>query len=250
MKPYLNYAVISLISILFASCQSSLERHQDRALLSIQKRFPELPIEKGKFKEHYELVRSVEISHPAIKMALYEPQTLEDKQYVILLSNAEGQCYAVPYPSLRYKSYWNYVFDTSQKPAPLQGGNFESEINKALATLKLNTQYDGNTVLSEMFRSLLGCHYISRIDSLDLDPKSEHCKGYADSCMVMQNKTFKAVMNGANTDEYWTSMAYWSKDGRIFHFDKLEGSYLNKAAYFKIKVFRLPCVIDLHTFRL
>ncbi|WP_158826737.1 hypothetical protein [Mucilaginibacter lacusdianchii] len=250
MKPYLNYAVTSLISILFASCQFSLKRYQNQALLSIQKRFPELPIEKGKFKEGYELVRSVEISHPAVTMALYSPQTFEDKQYVILLSNAEGQCYAVPYPSLRYKSYWNYVFDTSKKPAPLKGGNFEYEINKALSTLNLNTQYDGNTVLSEMFRSLLGCHYIRRVDSLELDPKNERYKGYADSCMVMQSKTFKTIMNGASTDKYWRSMAYWSNDGRIFHFDKLDGPDPNKTAYFKIRVFRLPCVVDPCVFRI
>jgi hypothetical protein len=60
----------------------------------------------------YELVRSVRNGVRNFEVQLYStPSSVEDNQEIIVLINQQGQVYAIPFFSNKYRDYWNFQFD-------------------------------------------------------------------------------------------------------------------------------------------
>src|SRR4051812_23217870 len=137
MKPYFFYIAILVVGCL-TGCKPNFEEQTNRAIVDASNRFRQLPLLDSKVVGHFEQLRKVELIHPGVTMQLYAPTDVYYKQQVLVLSNPKGIFYAIPLPSIRFKSYWNFLYDTTPKPLPLKAGTFESEINKALDTLQLN----------------------------------------------------------------------------------------------------------------
>lgn len=239
MKPVITCYIILIAAI--TACQPNLQSQTDRAVAIAKFKFSNLAIESP---QEYELVRKLEIRHPAAMIQLLQPikQSNGDGQ-IIVLSNTQNQFYAVPLPLTRYKSYWNFVYDTTSPNNELIAGTFETELNKALDTLGLNKGYDGLDVINELFTSLLQARRLSKLDTPTLKPVNIQPHVYPDSCIKMGRKTYQRLVGPMRKDKYWFSHLYRDNSDRIFLVDSVSTVKEGKKCY-HFNIYRQPCVIE------
>ncbi|HEX8020601.1 hypothetical protein [Mucilaginibacter sp.] len=243
MKPITLLSIIVITALTLASCSGSFELKTYDAIKSAKKKFPNLVIFDGK---EYELVRCLSISDTQAKIQLFQPATSPDRlQLMLVISNSSSQFYAIPVPSIRFKSYWDFVYDTSSKQVGSGEKTFETEINKALDTLKLNVGYDGSKVLNEIFVSVLQARVINKTDSANLKVRYLKKSTFPDSCEIIAKQNYEAIARSAIQDSlrYFYEGDVFLKGQKIFNINYLPLKQ-GKKTYYKIEVYRQPCVID------
>ncbi|MEO3406647.1 hypothetical protein AAFN85_22215 [Mucilaginibacter sp. CAU 1740] len=244
MKPTTLLSIIFVVitSLILASCSKSFESKTYAAISAAKKRFPNLVIFDGK---EYELVRCLNIPNPQVKIQLFRPTKSPDRlQQMLVISNGNNQFYSIPVPSARFKSYWNFVYDTDSDKVNKASATFETEFNKALDTLKLNIDYDGPQVLNELFVSVLQARVINKTDSTNLTISHNHKLNFSDSCQTVDQQNHKAIAKSAVEDsiKYFQRGSVFLTDQKIINYSIVKQG---KKMYFKIEVYRQPCIMDI-----
>jgi hypothetical protein len=245
MKPKTLLSIIAITSLTLASCYQSIESRTYEAIDAAKSRFPNLVIPGGK---EYKLVRSVTIPEPKVQIQLLEykgPSNL-----ILVISNGNNQFYAIPCPAIKFKNYWDFVYDTEPKPVYSKNQTFETELNKALEKLQLNVGRDGLFVLDEVFISVLNARVINKTDSANLT-MSRGKLNFPDSCQMVDKQNYKTIAKSALKDsvENFQWGYVFMTDNKIIN---INSPILkrNKKAYFKIEIYRKPCIIDIEPINL
>lgn len=165
--------IFSFFSILI-SCKNEKKTITDKEVVSdLIQRYPELAQDTiGK----YELKRTIIVSDKKVGIKLYS----SDNEYhtphtIILINNAKGEKYAIPFFSNNARKYWNFENEAKTYKSTTYNSLFEKEFIVAINRLKLNdTLGTGGDVLYEIFHSLLHFHQVTEFDKDYLDDLGRH----------------------------------------------------------------------------
>jgi len=243
MKPIALLSIVLFTALTLISCSAGFESKTYEAIKSAKIKFPNLVILDGK---EYEVVRSLNISKPEARIQLFQPAKSPDRlQQILVISNSNNQFYAIPIPSIRFKSYWNFVYDTTPIQMHSATATFEAELNKALDILKLNNGYDGRIVLNEIFISVLQATSVNKTDSANLKINGYGTRTFPDTCLMVDEENYKSILKSAQSDSlvnFYIGSVFLNHQ-RIFDIN-YPALKQGKKTYYKIDVYRQPCVMD------
>jgi len=227
---------------------------QDKDITTIDSlinRFPQLQMVSNNRSHDYNLVRSVLLENPSITIKLYsQPDSVDDKQQIILVTNSNLHSYWIPVFSNTYRDYWKFQSDSSSLGAKRINSTFEKELNTCLDSLNLNdTIGTAGKVVNEILYSLLHCQDISISDSSNFlnviamnGGKNTMPEEDSDSCYKRFKRNWDIIsreMPPNKTIIYKHS--YWDKDNeRIYQFD-FKDFKRKKKSYFMLNTFRQDC---------
>lgn len=159
-----KYLLFLLIGIMLFGCKRpNSETENEDILIKLTARFPQLPKGKGALTDFYKPIRTVICGNNDFKIQLFAtPDSIEDRQEILIISNIKGMNYAIPLFSNTYRDYWDFQFDTPIQSVKKTGTTFEKEFLYALEYLSLNdTLGTANKVIANLFNSILFCKLIS-----------------------------------------------------------------------------------------
>jgi hypothetical protein len=232
------------------SCGRKRRKSEDKTTIdNVTNKFPQLKIISHNQPSDYILIRSISFGKPTITIKLYsQPESVDDKQKIILASNSAMESYAIPLFSNTFHDYWDFEFDSVNQNVKPINTTFEKELNICLETLHLNdTIGTAGKVLDEIFYSLLHCQDISLCDSSDfgiitMNNKSSLPEEDHDSCYKRLKQNWESISKELNPDnDIIYKHPYWDKDnGRVYQFD-YKGFKRKQKNYFKLNNFRHDC---------
>lgn len=243
--------LLLILLIQFYGCQfQNRSPDIEKAISDLTDKFPQLPKGKSKQSDYYRLVRSVNIGESNIQLQLRStPDSLFDPQQIILIINAKGDCYAIPYLSNKYRDYWNFQFDKPIPDVKKVNTTFEKELMTALNILNLNDSIGtGMVVVDEIIYSLLQCRLVMPSDSDEVQSVSMKEVTIIpsedfDECSARTHRNFKEMMKVISPSDksgiYLST--YWDQSNdRIY---QLDNKYVGKGDKIdlRIKVFRQNC---------
>ncbi|WP_460562597.1 hypothetical protein [Ferruginibacter profundus] len=241
---------VFLLVVCFLTILGCGRQNKDTTTIdSLISRFPQLETTSNTRSHNYNLVRSVSLEKPRLTIKLYsQPDSVDDKQQIILVTNSSLHSYAIPLFSNAYRDYWKFKFDSlSQNTKPINT-TFEKELNSCLEILDLNdTTGTAGKVLNEILYSLLHCQDINLSDSsnvevIQINYKNTIPKEDSDSCYKRLKRNWDIIsqdMYPNKTVIY--KHVYWDKDnGRIYQFD-FTNFKRKKKNHFKLNTFRQDC---------
>jgi hypothetical protein len=242
---------VLLLVICFLTILSCGRRSNDTTTIdNLVNRFSQLKTTSPNQSVDYNLIRSVSFGKPSITIKLYsQPDSIDDKQEIILVTNSKLYSYAIPLFSNTYRDYWQFQFDRANPDTKPTITTFEKELNICLDTLQLNdTIGTAGKVVNEILYSLLHCQEIHLADSSDfqtvlLRNTYRTLEENTDSCSVRIKLNWKSIseeMYPNKTAIYKHS--YWDEtNGRIYQFD-FKNFKRKQRNYFKLKTFRQQMV--------
>jgi len=246
------YSISVLILSSFLGCQQDTTTPNiEKAITDLTEEFTQLPKCISNPTDFYKLVRSVTMGESNVQLQLRNtPDSVKDKQQIIIIIDPKGKYYAIPFFSNTYRDYWNFKLDKPIPGVKKTNTTFEHELNKALDTLNLNdTLGTRGEVITEILISLLNCDKVSDYDSsrfVGIFPVDNYSipAEELDSCYVRLRRNFIAIRNEIHPSEnYRNYNAYWDQDnGRIYQINN-QGRNWEKKQDLQITVYRQDCVI-------
>lgn len=216
---------------------------------SLIKRYPQLKVNSGSDAVGYDLIRTVSFGKPAVTIKLYsQPDSVDDKQKILLVTNCHSRSYAIPLFSNTYQGYWNFQFDKVMLYNGVINTTFEKELNVCLETLGLNdTVGKAGLLVDEMLYSLFHCRDVRLCDSSDftvlrLSSKNSVPEEDDHTCFERITRNWEMVSKEMGLGKYIVyKHAYWDKENnRVYQFD-FENFKRKKKNYFKLNTFRQDC---------
>ena len=165
---YSNY--LYLLIVLLMSCNESKDSKIKHSMEDLLNRFPELTVNQ-KSGSKFELIKSVKNFKSDFEIQLYsEPDSINNKQQIIVLINSEEECSSIPFFGNKYKDYWEFPFDKPIENVNKIYSTFTKELNNALKIFPItdNPKNCNFEVVEEMLQSLLVCQKIEEKDSLSV----------------------------------------------------------------------------------
>ncbi|MDO6432621.1 hypothetical protein Q4E93_18595 [Flavitalea sp. BT771] len=213
-------------------------------------RFPQLKIHPQNQSNNFHLVRSVSFGRPKVSIELFsQPDAVDDKQQIILISNSDFKYYGIPFFSNTFYDYWNFSFDSVNSNKKRINSTFENELNTCLDSLNLNdTIGTAGEIIDELLFSVLHCQKIELSDSskllgVVLNGNSIQPDENWDSCSLRLKKNWEIISKELfpnKTIRY--KSAYWDeKNARVYLFD-FTNFKRHKRNQFKITTLRQDCV--------
>jgi hypothetical protein len=160
-----------LILVVFYTIVGCKQRNSERHLLvELINEFPQLKGSSQSSSNDFHLVRKVSFGEPSICIELFsQPDSVDDKQQFILVTNSKLQSYGIPLLSNTFRDYWNFLFDSLNSSTEKTNTTFERELNMCFNTLNLNdTIGTPSKIVHELLYSVLYCQEIELSDSSNL----------------------------------------------------------------------------------
>jgi len=226
----------------------------EKAISDLTDKYPQLPKGKTNQTDYYKLIRSVTNGECNFQLQLRStPDSIKDKQQIIILINQKNECYAIPFFSNKYRDYWNFELEKPIDGVKKTNTTFELEITKAINALNLNdTIGTGAKVLDEMLISLLNCQSIRETDSKIFEViwptwYREQPTDNWDSCITRQRKNFKSIVQRIHpTESYYNYNAYLDlRNDRIYQIVN-QGKNRGRKLKPEIKTYRQNCNETFH----
>lgn len=228
-----------LILVLTISCSGNKEANVDKAIESVIEKFPQLKTTKKTFGNDYKLVKSVKNGEYNFEIQLFsEPDSIKEKQEIIVFINSKKECFPIPFFSNKYKDYWEFPFDKEIPNVPKVNSTFTKELNIALSKLtrkenpkKINIDSE---VTKELIYSVLNCRDLEERDSLliykTIYPNSDMPDEDHDKSFVRLKKNYELMKKEWHPAKYQTNYNCYmdKKNYRIYQF--------NFYSYDKLKV--------------
>lgn len=238
-----------VLTTLFSCKPTTAEPNIEKVITDLTDKFSQLPRGKSNQSDYYKLIRSVTNGECNFQIQLRStPDSIEDKQQIIILINQKNECYAIPFFSNKYFDYWNFEFDKPIKGVKKTNTTFEKEFTKAINTLNLNdTLGTSAKVLDELVKSLLNCDQIRITDSIyfegfSLTSYHDLPTENFDSCTIRQRKNFKAIKSGIHPSEnYYNYNAYLDRNNFRVYQVVNQGQNSGQKFKPKFKIYRQGC---------
>jgi len=236
---------------LFLSTFGCRQQKQESQVLSeLINGFPQLKTTSKNQSNNFHLVRSVSFGKSKVSIELLsQPDSANDKQQIILITNSDLKSYGIPFFSNTFYDYWRFPFDSANLNEKRINGTFENELNKCLDTLNLNdTIGTAGKIIDELLFSVLHCQHIELSDSskllgVVLNGNSMQPDENWDSCSHRLIKNWEIIskeLSPNKTIRYQS--AYWDeRNARVYLFD-FTNFKRHKRNQFKITTLRQDCV--------
>jgi len=227
----------------------------EKAISDLTDKFTQLPKGKTNPADFYKLTRTVFIGEKNIQLQLRSaPDSINDRQQIIIIINPEGQYYTIPFFSNTFRDFWKFEFDNQIPTVESTKTTFEREFTTALDALNLNdTLGTGVQILHEILISLINCEKISENDSShftrisptnNIDLPQENF----DSCYARYHRNFEAIKKELHPSEYYFNYnAYWDKQNKRIYQLNTQKIRRGKKFELEMKVYRQDCVVHLIT---
>jgi hypothetical protein len=243
-----------VLTTLFSCKPTTAEPNIEKVITDLTEKFSQLPRGKSNQSDYYKLVRSVTNGECNFQLQLRStPDSIKDKQQIIILINQKNECYAIPFFSNKYRDYWNFELEKPIDGVKKTNTTFEQEVNKAINALNLNdTIGTGAKVLDEMLISLLNCQSVRETDSKIFEAiwptwYKEQPTDNCDSCITRQRTNFKSIVQRIHpTESYYNYNAYLDLNNvRIYQIVN-QGKDRGRKIRPEIKTYRQNCNEALH----
>jgi len=249
-----NSLLLLFIMATLLSCQTrSTKPDLKKAISDLTDKFTQLQKGKKNQSDFYKLIRTVTYGKNEFQLQLFStPDSIKDKQQIIILLNSKGDYYAIPFFSNKYRDYWNFELEKPIAGVKKTNTTFEQELTKAINTLNLNdTIGTGVKVFDEMLTSLLNCQSIRETDSKLFeaiwptwykDQPEDDC----DSCIKRQRTNFRSIIKRIHPNENYYYNAYLDlQNDRIYQIVN-QGKYRGRKFKPEIKIYRQNCNESFH----
>jgi len=246
--------LLFIMTTLFSCQTKSTVPNIEKAISDLTAKFPQLPRGKKNQLDFYKLIRTVTYGKNDFQLKLFcTPDSIEEKQQIIILVNSKSDYYAIPLFSNKYRDYWNFELEKPIDGVKKTNTTFEQEITKAINTLNLNdTLGTGAKVLDEMLISLLNCQSVRETDSKIFeaiwptwyrDQPVDDC----DSCIKRQRTNFRSIIQRIHqTENYYNYNAYVDlRNDRIYQIVN-QGKDRGRKLKPEIKTYRQNCNETFH----
>jgi len=236
-----------LFAAFFFTIIGCARQNKDTATIdSLINKFPQLATTSNTRSNDYNLVRSISLKNPSLTIKLYsQPDSVDDKQQIILVTNSNLHSYAIPLFSNTYRDYWKFTFDIVNLNAKQINTTFERELNICLDKLNLNdTTGTAGKAVNEILYSLLHCQDVNLSDSsyfqdIQINYKNSIPEENSDSCYIRLKRNWEIMTQDMvpNKTIIYKHL-YWDKyNGRVYQFD-FTNFKPKKKNYFKVIIFR------------
>lgn len=201
-----------LLVLFLLSCNESKESKIKHSIEDLMNRFPELKVNQ-KNGSKFELIKSVKDFKSHFEIQLYsEPDSIDNKQQIIVLINSEGECSSIPFFSNKYKDYWEFPFDKPLKNVNKINSTFKNELNNALKIFTVPKDVPffkiiKHEVANEMLESLLVCKKIEEKDSMSVFtpyPNSDIPDEDSDSVSLRLRKNYEMMKKGWHPKDFFS----------------------------------------------
>jgi hypothetical protein len=246
--------VLFIMTTSFSCQRKSAKPDIEKAIADLTDKFPQLPKGKTNQSDFYKLTRTVTYGKNEFQLQLFStPDSIKDKQQIIILMNSKGDYYAIPFFSNKYRDYWNFELEKPIAGVKKTNTTFEQEITKAINTLNLNdTIGTGAKVFEEMLLSLLNCQSIRETDSKLFEAiwptwYKDQPEDDRDSCIKKQCANFRTIVKRIHQSEnYYNYNAYLDvRNDRIYQIVN-QGKDRGKKFKPEIKMYRQNCNKSFH----
>ncbi|KFF07891.1 hypothetical protein [Flavobacterium hydatis] len=243
MKLYTHLLYFLLLALI--SCNENRSSNAEESIEKLTNKFPELKINEKKFGSKFELIKSINIVKSNFEIQLYsEPDSIENKQQIIVLIYSKKEYASIPFFNNRYKDYWEFPFDKPLKNVQKINSTFRTELNNALRIFPdpKNPRKDRflkHEVVNEMLRSLLVCKNLEEKDSLliykRICPNSDIPNEISDSAFVRLRKNYEKMRREWHPENFIINYNCYfdEKNGRIYQLN-----YDEKNKIYKVKSYR------------
>ena len=160
-----------LVSVILISCTEDNNTSIKKSIQSVIEKFPQLKTNKESSSNDYKLIRSIKNGEFNFEIQLFsEPDSIREKQQIIVFINSKKECYSIPFFSNKYKDYWQFPFEKVNRNIEKVNSTFSDQLNSVLYKLtkldhgnKKNIDYE---VINDLVYSVLKCEKIEEKDSL------------------------------------------------------------------------------------
>jgi hypothetical protein len=221
------------------------QANDTKIIHSLTNRFPQLKIGS----KDYNIIRTVSFGKQNVTIKLFsQPDSVDDKQEILLITNSELHSCAIPLFSNTYRDYWKFQFDSLNKDTKPINTTFEKELNNCLNTLNLNdTIGTAGKVVDEIFYSLLHCQDINISDSSNFQAILVNFKNTipeedSDSCYERLKRNWEIISQDMFPNKtILYKHSYWDKhNARVYQLD-FKNFKRKQKNYFKVITFRQDC---------
>jgi hypothetical protein len=254
MKKETFYILIIAMIFLSSCMQNASDKNNkvnDKLLLNLYQKYPELPKNKANPTDFYKFIRSVKSGLSNFEVQLYSTPHERDKddQEIIIIVNKLGERYAIPLFSNKKKDYWKFQFENTGRKTDF---TFEKELMKAINSLQLNdTIGTGQDVLFEIFNSLLHLRSFNKYEIAESKPyklievpdETNHPTWYSceDSCDFRIKKINSSILESFDLPKkkYHSNPVFIDfRRKRIYQFDYPQ---FKKIDTLNLSVYRIGC---------
>lgn len=235
-----------------SSCmQTSIETKVEKALSDLTDKFTQLPKGKSNQTDFYVHIRTVERNGFQIQL-WSTPEYIEDQQKIVVFINPNGLYSAIPFFSNTYRDYWDFEFDQPIPNLKRVNTTFDTELRNTYKLLNLkeaSTTETTETVINELFISVLQCKCIERSDSVIFKSQlmtttNDLPMEDLDSCFKRKELNKNDILSkiGLNKTGNYNSAYFDESNGRIY---LIQYDLKQRELNFSIKVYRQDCVVPL-----
>jgi len=244
MKTY-KYLSCFFLLLSLISCNENKEPKIEESIEKLADKFPELKVNEKKFGSKFELVKSVKNAESNFEIQLFsEPDSIKNKQQIIVLINSKKECSSIPFFNNKYKDYWEFPFDEPIKNVTKIASTFRVELNNALSIFPepKNSRKDKNVkyeVVNEILQSLLICKNLEEKDSLliyrRIMPNSNIPNEVSDSAFVRLRKNYEKMKSEWHPEDFIINYNCYfdERNGRIYQLN-----YNEKIKGYNVKTYR------------
>ena len=246
--------LLFIMTTLFSCHNKTSKPDIEKAISDLTDKFPQLQKGEKNQTDFYKLIRTVTHGKNDFQLQLFcTPDSIMDKQQIIILINSRGDYYAIPFFSNKYRDYWNFELEKPIVGVMKTNTTFEQEITKAINTLNLNdTIGTGAKVFDEMLLSLLNCQSIRETDSKLFEAiwpswYKDQPVDDQDSCIKRQRTNFRSIVQRIHPNgNYYNYNAYIDvRNDRIYQIVN-QGKNRGQKLKPEIKTYRQNCNESFH----
>ena len=171
MNKIIKIIYFSLLSVILISCSEKDNTSIKKSIQIVIEKFPQLKTTKKSFSDDYKLIRSLKNGEFNFEIQLFsEPDSIREKQQIIVFINSKKECYSIPFFSNKYKDYWQFPFEKVNRNVEKVNSTFSKQLNSVLNKLTKvdhkNKEIIDYAIINDLIYSVLNCKKIEEKDSL------------------------------------------------------------------------------------
>lgn len=230
--------ILSLILIVFCSCQKENNNCFNSAEKSIESTLENFPMINNKLQK----IREVNLDSLSIKLYRNPHNNVYDE---IIVFEKKKKFYAIPFFSNMYFDYWNFKNETQKQLYPKTNSSFEKQLNLLIEKLEL-TPPEFDLLFQELMSSVLHTEI-----NLYLKPKlfenyvyltwrvDKYKTEESEECIKRTTALFDKILNDSKKTFQDNRYYLDSENGRVYEF--INESRKRNEFKFRIEVYRIEC---------
>jgi hypothetical protein len=242
----MKYTLFIFILIILGCSGKKNISDYNRIISEMLLKHPQLSKGKVLQTNSFKNIRTISLESKNVQLRLWRtPDSSKERIEILVLTNAEGQSYAIPLPSNKYRDYWNFECDTHATNYRKFNTTFAKEFMNAMCVLKFQDSVGTcNIILEEFLKSVIHTKEVYTLSDSILSTSvsvSSEFNENRDSCQYRIAQNIAEMRKGVNKPDGLIYNALWDeKNNRIFQI-VFRNKTFSVNCDFTIKVYRQDC---------